>query len=97
MKTDGNTGATKTAGPRALDGIYLLLLLGTGLTWWLGEEGRAGSGFVAVLLLIAAAKGGWVIEIFMALRGVKALWQVAVLGWLAMVLLVNLACYWKGS
>jgi len=81
---------------RLLDGAWLLLLLGTGYTWWLGESGQGGSRAVMTILVIAFCKGVLVIQEFMALRGVKRLWQAAVIGWLLLVLAVNLAAYWKG-
>lgn len=81
---------------RLLDGVWLLLLLGTGYTWWLGESGHGGSRAVTTILVIAFGKGVLVIQEFMALRGVKRRWQVAVIGWLLLVLVVNLAAYWKG-
>ncbi|RTL58128.1 MAG: hypothetical protein EKK46_00610 [Rhodocyclaceae bacterium] len=79
-----------------LDAIWLLLLLGTGYTWWLGESGHAGAGAVTAILAVALVKGVAVIREFMALRGVRLLWQGAVIGWLMVVLAVNLAAYWKG-
>jgi len=81
---------------RSLDFVWGLLLLGTGLTWWLGESGHAGPGAVIAILAIAAIKGVFVIREFMALRGVRLLWQAAVIGWLLLALAVNLAAYWKG-
>ena len=82
--------------PRWLDAIWLLLLLGTGATWWLGEDGRGGFGVALFILAIAAVKGGLVISEFMALRGVRRLWPLALVGWLLLVLAANLAAYWKG-
>jgi len=79
-----------------LDGVWLLLILGTGFTWWLGESGHAGPQAVMTILVIAFCKGLLVIQEFMALRGVKRLWQGTVVGWLFVVLVVNMAAYWKG-
>jgi len=79
-----------------LDGIWVLLLAGTALTWWLGESGHAGGGAVLAILAITFVKGCLVILEFMALRGVKLWWQALVIGWLLLVLVVNLAAYWKG-
>lgn len=85
----------KTSAPW-LNGIWLLLLCGTGYTWWLGESGHVGPKAVAAILAIAFFKGVLVIQEFMALRGVKRLWQGIVIGWLSLVLAVNMATYWKG-
>jgi hypothetical protein len=82
--------------PRYLDAIWIILLLGTGLTWWLGESGQAGSHAMLAMLIIAGIKGVLVIREFMALRGVRLLWQGTVIGWLIVVLATNMAAYWKG-
>lgn len=79
-----------------MDAVWLLLMLGTAATWWMGESGRAGPSAVLSILAIAAGKGVLVIREFMALRGVGLWWQVAVIGWLLLVLLINMAAYWKG-
>ncbi len=78
------------------DAAWLLLMFGTGLTWWLGEIGHAGPSTVLILLAIAGLKGLLVMREFMALRGVGAIWQGAVGGWLLLVLAANMAAYWKG-
>ena len=80
-----------------LDVVWALLLAGTAYTWWLGESGHAGTATVMAILAIAGVKGALVIREFMALRGVKLLWQAAVFGWLMLVLAVNMAAYWKGN
>lgn len=80
----------------SLDFVWGLLLLGTGLTWWLGESGHVGPGAVTTILVIAAVKGVFVIREFMAMRGVRLLWQAVVIGWLLVALAANLAAYWKG-
>ncbi len=80
-----------------LDAVWLLLLAGTAYTWWLGDSGHAGTGTVVAILAIAGVKGALVIREFMALCGVKLLWQAAVFGWLILVLAVNMAAYWKGN
>jgi len=59
--------------PRYLDVIWIILLLGTGLTWWLGESDQAGSHAMLAMLTIAGIKGVLVIREFMALRGVRLL------------------------
>ncbi|MCB4361780.1 cytochrome C oxidase subunit IV family protein [Quatrionicoccus australiensis] len=78
------------------DAVWLVLLLGTAATWWLGENGQTGTSTVQAILAIAGVKGVLVIREFMALRGVRPAWQGAVIGWLLLVLLVNMAVYWKG-
>ncbi|MCK9285222.1 MAG: cytochrome C oxidase subunit IV family protein [Rhodocyclaceae bacterium] len=81
---------------RGLDFVWVLLLAGTGFTWWLGESGHAGPQAVTAILAIAAVKGVLVIREFMALRGVSLLWQATVIGWLVVALAANMAAYWKG-
>ncbi|HEY6896780.1 MAG TPA: cytochrome C oxidase subunit IV family protein [Rhodocyclaceae bacterium] len=80
----------------SLDLVWAALLLGTAYTWWLGDSGQAGPRAVMAILAIAGVKGALVIREFMALRGVRLRWQATVLGWLAVVLAINLAAYWKG-
>jgi hypothetical protein len=81
---------------RRLDIIWLVLVAGTLLTWWMGESGSAGPAAVLGILAIAAVKGILIIRDFMALRGVKFFWPAMVIGWLLLVLTIIMAAYWKG-
>lgn len=81
---------------RLLDFILVVLIVGTGFTWWLGETGHAGSAAVLAILAIAGVKGVLIIREFMALRGVKFFWPAMVIGWLLLVLAIIMAAYWKG-
>jgi hypothetical protein len=78
---------------RRLDFILAGLILATALTWWLGESGRSGTPVMAFVLGIAGAKSLFVILDFMALRGVRRLWQALLVGWLALVLLLIALAY----
>ena len=78
---------------RRLDALFVLLLLATGLTWWLGERGAGGAPAMLAVLGIAGVKSAYVILDFMALRGVRRLWQALVLGWLGLVLLLIVLAY----
>jgi hypothetical protein len=81
---------------RRLDIIWVVLVVGTLLTWWMGESGSAGPAAVLGILAIAAVKGVLIIRDFMALRGVKFFWPAMVIGWLLLVLTIIMAAYWKG-
>jgi len=81
---------------RRLDFIWIVLLLATAFTWWLGESGAAGRTAVLTMLGVAGLKGVLVIRDFMDLRHVKVLWQAIVTGWLALVLALVMLAYWKG-
>jgi ABC-type phosphate transport system auxiliary subunit len=81
---------------RQLDLIFAALVIGTGITWWLGETGHAGPAAVVAILAIAAVKGVLIIRDFMALRGIGFFWPAMVMGWLLLVLGIILATYWKG-
>jgi ABC-type phosphate transport system auxiliary subunit len=81
---------------KRLDLIFVLLVLGTALTWWLGETNHAGPIAVLSILVIAAVKGVLIVRDFMALRGVKFFWPAMVIGWLLLVLAIIMAAYWKG-
>lgn len=73
---------------------WLVLLVATGLTWWLGEVGAAGTGAVIALLCIAFVKGRLVILDFMELRHAPVLWRVLLEGWLILVGSLILLAYW---
>ena len=85
-----------TATARRLDFVFAMLIIGTGITWWLGETGHAGPTAVAAILAIAAIKGVLIVRDFMALRGIGFFWPAMVMGWLLLVLGIILATYWKG-
>jgi hypothetical protein len=82
---------------RRLDFVFLGLLLATGLTWWLGERGSGGAAIMALVLAIAGVKSVYLILDFMALRGVRRMWQALVLGWLGLVLLLIALAYRTAS
>jgi hypothetical protein len=81
---------------RRLDLIFVVLVIGTGITWWMGETGHAGPAAVLGILAIAAVKGTLIIRDFMALRGINVFWPIMVIGWLLLVLGIIMAAYWKG-
>jgi cytochrome c oxidase subunit 4 len=77
--------------------IWLLLLLATGITYWLGESGQVGHGGIGPVLAIfgmALVKGWWIIEDFMELRHAPALWRRLLIGWLLFVIGMILLAYW---
>lgn len=65
---------------------WLLLLALTALTFGLAEAELSGSAVLAPVLLATLVKGRIVIDRFMALRHVGALWRWITLGWLIVVL-----------
>ena len=80
--------------------LWLLLLIATGFTYWLGESGQIGHASMLPVLLIFGVsffKGVAVIIDFMALRHAPALWRNLVLGWLVFVIGMILLAYWIGS
>jgi len=81
---------------RRLDVVWLVLMAGTAATWWMGESGSAGPNAVLTILAIAAVKGVGIVREFMGLRGIKAVWPIAVIGWLLLVLTIIATAYWKG-
>ncbi|MCE1251467.1 MAG: cytochrome C oxidase subunit IV family protein [Comamonadaceae bacterium] len=75
---------------RRINTIWVLLLLATALTWWLGESGNAvRAEFVsaAIVLGLAAFKGYLIAMDYMELRHAPRLWRGLVLGWLLVVAL----------
>ena len=73
---------------------WLILIIATGMTWYLGEVGAAGTLAIVTMLLIAFVKGRLVILDFMELRNAPALWRALLEGWLILVSSLILLAYW---
>ncbi len=73
--------------------IWLLMLLLTMSSYFIGERGYGGILAVVFLLLAALIKGGLIIREFMALKGVSLLWRVIMYGWLYLVCFAIAVCY----
>jgi len=73
---------------------WLVLLVATGITWYLGEVGAAGTGAIVAMLAIAFVKGRLVILDFMELRGAPLFWRIVLEGWLILVSSLILLAYW---
>lgn len=74
---------------RRINTIWLLLVLATVLTWWLGESGAAVRSELlsaAIVLGLAAFKGALIALDYMELRHAPRLWRRLVLGWLVLVM-----------
>ena len=83
----------------AANRAWFILLVATGITWWLGESGTAASAggrAVAVMLALAFIKGLLVIYDFMELRHAPRLWKVFLVSWLSFVLAMIALAYWMG-
>ena len=74
---------------------WLVLLVATGITWYLGEVGAAGTWAIVAMLAIAFVKGRLVILDFMELRGAPVMWRLLLEGWLILVAGLILLGYWK--
>jgi hypothetical protein len=75
------------------DALWLALLAATALTWALGEAGfmQAGARWpVAVVFVLAWAKGLGIALRFMELQHAPPAWRRFILGWLAVVVLAIL-------
>lgn len=78
---------------------WIILLVATAITYWLGESGTAGSaGSTAVFAMLGLAliKGRLVIYDFMELRHAPLMWKILLLGWLGFVLGMIVLAYWMG-
>lgn len=64
---------------------WLILIIATGITWYLGEVGAAGTPAIVAMLLIAFVKGRLVILDFMELRDAPRLWRILLEGWMILV------------
>ncbi len=73
---------------------WLILLVATGITWYLGEVGAAGTLAIVAMLAIAFVKGRLVILDFMELREAPRLWRALLEGWLILVSSLILLAYW---
>ena len=73
---------------------WLVLIVATLITWYLGEVGAAGTGAIVAMLLIAFIKGRLVILDFMELRAAPTLWRLLLEGWLILVSGLILLAYW---
>lgn len=73
---------------------WLVLLIATGLTWWLGEVGAAGTAAIIAMLAVVFVKGRLVILDFMELRGAPLMWRLLLEGWLILVGGLILLAYW---
>ena len=82
--------ALKNAAHRA----WLVLMVATGITWYLGEVGAAGTWAIVAMLAIAFVKGRLVILDFMELRAAPLMWRVLLEGWLILVSSLILLAYW---
>lgn len=73
---------------------WLVLVIATATTWYLGEVGAAGTGAIVAMLLIAFVKGRLVILDFMELREAPKMWRILLEGWLILVSSLILLAYW---
>lgn len=73
---------------------WLVLMIATAITWYLGEVGAAGTGAIFGMLLIAFVKGRLVILDFMELRNAPRMWRLLLEGWMLLVGSLILLAYW---
>ena len=73
---------------------WLILLIATLITWYLGEVGAAGTAAIVAMLVIAFIKGRLVVLDFMELRDAPLMWRMLLEGWLILVSSLILLAYW---
>ena len=73
---------------------WLILIIATLATWYLGEVGATGTASIVAMLMIAFIKGRLVILDFMELRDAPRMWRVLLEGWLIVVSSLILLAYW---
>lgn len=73
---------------------WLVILVATGATWWLGDVGAAGTGAILAMLAVVIIKGRLVIMDFMELRGAPLMWRLLLEGWISLVGALILLAYW---
>ena len=74
-----------------------VLLLATGVSWFVGEIGAEGRVAVGSVLILAFIKSRLVINEFMGLLHVRLMWKLIMFGWLSAVLALIALAYWRGS
>ena len=62
--------------------IYLLLMLLTFVTWYVGRSGMSGIGISLLVLGIALFKGQMIGDYFMGLKAVTDFWRWVIFIWL---------------
>lgn len=85
---------------RSVNTIWVILLVATAVTYWLGESGLSGrAGMAPVLLMfgLAFVKGFLVIYDFMELRHAPPLWLRLLVGWLIFVISMIVLAYLVGQ
>ena len=73
---------------------WLVLMIATAITWYLGEVGAAGTMAIVAMLAIAFVKGRLVILDFMELRQAPRMWRLLLEGWMLLVGSLILLAYW---
>jgi cytochrome c oxidase subunit IV len=73
--------------------IWLLMMLLTVSTYFIGALGYSGVIITLFLLATAVIKGGLIIRDFMELKGVALAWQIIMYGWLLVVCLAISVTY----
>lgn len=73
---------------------WVVLLIATCATWYLGEVGAAGTMAIVTMLIIAFIKGRLVVLDFMELRQAPLMWRLILEGWLILVSSLILLAYW---
>ena len=72
----------------------LVLMIATGITWYLGVIGATGTPYIIAMLIIAFIKGRLVILDFMELREAPLMWRLLLEAWLILVSSLILLAYW---
>jgi hypothetical protein len=83
---------------RPATGVWLLLMVATGLSWWLGTDSEAWieahhRAATIVLMLIAFGKVQLIIDHFMEVRTAPAALRLILLAWVVLALGVILGLY----
>lgn len=75
---------------------WLLLIIATATTFWVGIDGALGMAAGAATLAITWIKGRLVVLDFMELRHAPPLWRRIIEGWLMLVTTLMLVAYYFG-
>lgn len=66
--------------------IWIVLMLFTILTLFMGETGFEGKNIILIILIVTFFKVQMIVDHFMGLRNVKWMWQMIMFSWSFLVL-----------
>lgn len=82
------------------DRVWLILIVATAITYWVGESGMSsnnGNSTIWLIFSMAFIKGILIIYEYMELRHAPTIWKAGIISWLIFVISLILFSYWLGQ